>query len=279
MAAGYLCTVAVADGPVNKSVETPGMSQVDSPTALAKRVAELVSARPAQQLDILATDRDCATALASGWERVRRTLPRLRRQELVSPDAQAISRFLGLVEGRMQVPLPRIWEATVKSVKGYEQGVIWFPFPRTEGVSATGHRLAESEVSAPTRRGEQWIVRKGNETISLPAEDHFGPVDKSTVEVSGRVAFVALYGSAPDPYQLFSVDRSNGKVNWTSEVWAAGGFVNYHGLGWHVVGMRLVAEKLAVFGVSEGTAYIEVFDCESGENQYRFGTAYFGATD
>ncbi len=244
------------------------LSRVDSPRELATQINGLFSASPMGELDRLVSVPDGTVALASGWERVRRTMPEAKQEEVVSPDGHAISRFLGLVEGRVQIPIPEVWEATVKSAKAYSRRPIGFSYPKLLKRPTTEHLK---------RDGDQWIVKTGSQSIRVPVEDRLGPVDNAAVQFAGEMAYVALYGWPPIPYRLLAIDRGNGKVIWSSKVWGAGGLRDYEGQGWHVAEMRWAGETLAVFGISEGAAYIEVFDKKTGENRCRFSTAYFAA--
>jgi hypothetical protein len=243
------------------------LNRADSPEELATRLAGLLAAAPMGELDRLVSDPDCTVALAAGWERVRRTIPRAKAQEVVSPDGEALSRFLGLIEGRARVPIPGAWEATVKSAKGHSPKAVWFPL-----LEPVRKDLARPR---PLRRdGDQWIVEQEGRTIKLPAEDGLGLVDHAAVLLVGETLYVALYGWPPNPYRLFAVDRGSGKVIWSSKVWAAGGLMSYEGQGWHVATLHSAGETLAVFGVSDGAAYVEVFDKKTGVNRCRFSTAY-----
>ena len=272
---GYVIMATIPDKSSNEEEQKVRLGLVNSPGELATRIDSLFSAATEHELDLLVAAPDCTVALASGWEGVRRTLPKERQQKIVSPDREAISRFLELVGRRTRFPIPGIWEASVKNAKSYGRDNIWFPLPKTVEKSAG--------VAAPVvllrREGDQWIVKKGSQTVTLPAEDGRGPVDKATVAMTDETVYVALHAWPPTPYKLYAIERSSGKIIWSSLVWADGGFMNYSGQGWHVVELRLAGDKLAVFGVSTGTAYIEVFDRRTGENQYRFGTSYFRATE
>jgi len=213
--------------------------------------------------------------MAAGWERVRRTLPETEQDDNVTPDLLAITRFLGLIEGRLQVPIPKTWEETVKAAHGRSQRSIGFP--RSDLVLVA---RASEEKWRVERDGAHWLVKKDSQLIKLPAEDALGWVLHATVECAGEKAYVALYG-APFAYTLFATDKSNGKVIWSSKVWGPskvwppGVIVNTSGSDWHVVTTRSSGETLVVFGFSGSAVYIEVFDCKTGENRCRFSTAYF----
>src|SRR5207302_6862356 len=104
---------------------------------------------------------DCATALASGWEKVRRAPPMAaQRESLRSRDA--ISRFLGLVEGRTRLSIPIHWEESLNSAKWSGRDAIQFPDPKalTEG------RQTNASSTRPSLRrvAGQWVAKQGTMT-------------------------------------------------------------------------------------------------------------------
>ncbi len=262
------CPVRTAARPLDdKNEGLTSSSRVGSSRQLATRIGKLLSSTPTSELKRLATVPDCNLALAAGWERVCRTVPATEQEELVNPDAEAISRFLGLLEGRIQFSIPAEWEAAVRSAKAYRQRDFRFPRPERGEQPFPGHGLLRCA-------GHHWIVKKDGQLIKLPTDDGSGPVDFAAVEVAGDRTFTALYGWPPAPYQLFATDRESGAVIWSSRVWAAGEWRGYAGSGWHLVALRSAGEKLAVFGMDFRTVYVEVFDKRTGENRCRFSTAY-----
>ena len=167
--------------------------------------------------------------LAAGWERLCRTLPDEEEDQAITPHPQAISRS-GLLEGRIQFPIPEAWEGesqgrprhTVKGNFAFHVQSKHQPFP--------GHGFLK-------RVGQHWIVIRDGEFIKLPAGLDAGPVDYAAVEVNGDRTFIrACYSWPPSPYKLYAIDRGNGRIIWSTTVWAAGNWLSYSGSGWHFVG-------------------------------------------
>ncbi len=258
------------DARVENNEGVVSLGRADSPSQLAAVINSLFAASSVSEVDRLVSAPDCAVALAAGWERVRRTMPKAKQQDLVSPDVAALARFLGLVEGRIRTPIPEAWEAAVKSTKGSSRMATWFSYPE----------LIEGALkkNRPRRDAHEWIVEKDRMSIRVPVEDGLGPVDNVAAHLDTEAVYIALYGWPPVPYRLLAVDRASKKVIWSSKVWAAGGLKAYGGQGWHFAETRLGGETLTVFGISEGSAYIEVFDKNTGENRCRFSTSYFDVT-
>jgi hypothetical protein len=247
---------------------TISLGRVGSPRELSIQIRNLLTSSSRSDLDRLVTVSDCNIALAAGWERVCRTLPEREQDEPIAPDGLAISRFLGLLEGRLQFPIPQAWEASIKAAKGYRQRDIGFPRSKVAERALT--------TQTPLRRvGSLWLVKEGRELIKLPADKVLGRVNVATVVLSNERAYVALYGWPPSPFRLFAVARGSGEVVWSSKVWAAGDWLSYSGPGWHDVFMCSAGETIAVFGNCGTTVYIEAFDKKTGECHCRFSTAYF----
>jgi hypothetical protein len=226
----------------NNQTRVKSFNRASSPGELLTLIRSRLSASPKTEMNRLLTDKDSTVALAWGWERVRRTVPEADQQALINPDSGTLSRFLGLVEGRLQVPIPEKWEATIRSAKGNSRRNIWFSY-----------------LGQPGREGDLGIVGRDNQAAVCLAMER---------------AYIAIYQWPPIPYKVLSIDLSTRRILWVSEVWAAGTFVNYEGIGWHRAEIRLVGETVAVFGVSEGCAYVETFDKATGKNLCRFSTAY-----
>ena len=268
----YCDSIRADDEPVKSSgtAAVKRLSIAASPTDFARGVSEIFANLRSDDLDLLVSVPDCSVALAAGWERVRRTMPAVTQQNLIRPDANAISRFLGLIEGRLQAPVPELWEAAIKSAKKTSvKRRISYSQPRLE-------RTPSHSKASFQRDGPNWNVTKNNQTIKVPAEDDFGPVDDAVAEITPDVGYVALYGWPPIPTALHAINRHTGKALWSSKIWMGGSDVdNFEGQGWHAVDMQVRGDVVILFGVSNRTAYIEAFDRKTGENRCRFGTGYF----
>jgi hypothetical protein len=110
-----------ADKPSTNGEGVASLSGARSPEDLAARIGKLLVTSTRSDLDRLVTVSDCTLSLAAGWERVRRTMPEAERGDVVVPDSPAVSRFLGLVEGRLRVPIPKTWAETLQSSAGHGQ--------------------------------------------------------------------------------------------------------------------------------------------------------------
>jgi hypothetical protein len=151
------------------------LNRVDSPTQLSTSINRLLKGRRVSELDHFVSSPDGTIALAAAWERVRQTIPEANSGERVAPNGEAVSRFFGLVEGRLQFTLPLSWETTVKSVKADAKKEFSFDYPK---------RLERSQREQLKRQGDLWIVEKNGQVLRVPAEDHLSLVDKAVVLLS-----------------------------------------------------------------------------------------------
>ncbi len=264
-----------SEEPGTKQSDTTCLSGTRSPEELADRIAKLLSSTRMSDLDGLMSVSDCTAALAAGWERVRRTMPDTEEKDVVRPHLQAISLFLGLIEGRLEVSVPKTWEDALKSARGHGPKRIWFP--RWDGVLVE-RRKAKWLLE---RDGNHLLVKNDKQLIKLPEGTVLEPASHVTVELAGEWVYAAVYSSLPDSdYKLFAIEQATGKLLWSSHVWGTsrinppGVLVNHSGSDWHVATMRLSGETLVVFGFSGSAVYVEAFDRKTGENRCRFSTAY-----
>ena len=261
-----------ADGPGNMDDEAANLSGSGTPEELAGRIAKLLPTSTGLELDFLVSASDCTTAFAAGWERVRQTMPESQEEGTARPDPLAITRFLGLIEGRLRVPVPKEWEAFLMSARGRDRNHIYF---------LPGER-EQIERQAPNwtleREGANWLVKQDKQVIKIPAARKSDGLSDAAVERVGNCAYVALYG--PFKYKLFAIDQNDGRIMWSSTVWGAskvwppGVFVMYSGGGCYHVNICSSGETLVVFGLSDLAMYIEVFDRATGLNRCRFSTEY-----
>lgn len=281
LAGGCGTKAAVSGRPTDTNLRaTNAKNESEAPWEFAVRVSARVSGVSSQDLERLVVDPDCTIALSAGWRRVLMTVPEDDQSDQIRPDEVAIHRFLGLVEGRVRVPIPPIWVAGVTSVifnraeRPDWDDYLSFPTPKRLDEASYKPRADVGDASF-RRANDRWLVTQGSEEWSLPAYDGVGPVDYVRVHLCGGDAYVALYAWPPDGHMVHAIDRNSGEVMWSSKVWGSCGLLAYSGWGWHEVAFRSTSDKLVVFGLSSNIAYIEVFDKHTGADLWRFNT-YLG---
>lgn len=252
------------------------LQAAEEPQDIARSCHRLFTQASEEGLRGFLAHADHGVALAAGWERVRRTIPTIVDEEAYTkPDRTAVSRFLGLVEGRLQMSLPPVWEAALRAASSNGRENIWFAWPYDKAATMPavhGDDAQEIRRVESRREGDRYLVTVGDKTWTLPYADIGRGV---FVELAGDTTFVALYEDTATPYQLYAIDEESGKVRWEADVWAGTVPTGGTGLSWHNVEVRVHGNEVVVFGVSGNAAYVETFDVKTGKSLCRFGTGYF----
>jgi hypothetical protein len=222
---------------------------------------------------------ELSIALRAAWEAVRRTISEEKQPIAVKPDADALHRFVGFLEGRLNVPLPNWWEQKLLNAHAYEREHTYFPllderpYHRTEsGLSALSHiKIAKID--------KDLVASEGNRSFRIPSllvetSQRKGPVDAVGVLIDEERCYVALHSARCSPFKVSSVDRSVDRVVWSVEVWAAGGLIDYAGRGHHWITLDVRDGTLFVFGAGDDAVYVEGFSLNDGSNRFRFSTSY-----
>src|SRR5262245_7802375 len=124
-----LCVVIVSLANVCSLAQDPSIAKrlesitdANWPKEIRKIHREVLHPCADRQVAELKTHAHLGIALAAAWEVVRRTLSEEKQQaKLLKPDAQALHRFLGFVEGRLSIELPHWWESMILGAEAYDR--------------------------------------------------------------------------------------------------------------------------------------------------------------
>ena len=230
------------------------------------------------QLQNLVVGEDLNVAIHAAWERMRREL------KLRANKAQAAERYLGFLEGRLQVAVPPSWENGVRraqlvgnhlifrfSVKSpFTPSFIELPSPMTRGFQLT-------------KSGTTWRLK--GEGIDVPFVDfdpktnHYriGQDKKSCryLAIAGDGTEGAVLGfssGAPYTYPLIRMDK-DGKTMWVTDVHCTRPtetvFIGFISTSTEIV---TSGSRVFVFGISQQFGYIECFNLNDGSNLFRFSS-------
>ena len=251
------------------NVHVARLGSSNSSDVLLSRIAKIFKNASAIELDRLILHDDPTIAMTAGWERVRRNVA-VANQDRTPINAEAISRFFGLVEGLNKVPIPSAWETVLRSGETNSQGQIVFRYPLQQ-LKATSRQILK-----PQRDRDQITVEKDGCVITVALQK-----DERVYEVAflrdEQTVYLAMYYDAPAFYRILAVDVGTSEIKWSSQVWANPLMINYIGRGIHVVELSLAGQQLAVFGCAGPEAYLEVFEKSSGGCVARFNTRYHHA--
>ena len=261
----------------------PEESKQDAPRppsrdASATDPAQIHSATP-DELRKMMGDADLTVALRAAWEPVRRTLPQAKIPRGTPADPLALARFAGFVQGRVQVPVPESWDATLCTAQSNGPGLDWFTvgekwrYRRTRnasGDSAPAHLEIERVDGSLRVVSGKTVVRIGSEMVERADQNGQSAVN---VLMTDDRCYVVLHGGDCSPYQIACLDRESSKVIWLSTVRATGRGINWSGPPLeHVVSLVIQGETLLVFGAGNLAVYLEGFATSDGKSHFRLCT-------
>jgi hypothetical protein len=254
----------------------------DSREAYANYQAVLKLIGP-QAVRSLRSDRHDGIALHGAWEDVHLILPARRQQEAVHPRGALLNRFLGFVEGRMQCPTPSWWEETVLQMRAYDRNTLLFPEKSIKLVKMSGTDFFGTRDMSLTTEKQTATLKVGRDIVKI-SSSAFRRMTQVARTVGSQImsarmnpekCLVAIHGDQCWPYSLYCIDRKDGTVLWTNNVWAGGDNTNYGGpAGWHRISICWGMGRIIVFGAGDDVAYVEVFEAGDGKNLSRFSTSY-----
>src|SRR5262245_44628863 len=135
----------------------------------------------------------------------------------------AAARFLGFIEGRLSVAVPKWWEASVsEAFRPGDDGEILAGQPKSPYRVIKKPRLSiTSSVSREVSNGVT-TLSCGNQKVALSHEvtDRF--VKKRTnlaVLIHGDICVLAPHSDVGYSYPLACIDRPSGKMGWEASVW------------------------------------------------------------
>lgn len=249
------------------------------------------------ELAALRRQSDDGLAIRAAWEDIRRTIPRVDAKTASSADANKshavdrakIARFLGYVEGRLNVGLPDWWvqrfqKTRVHAIAKWKPRVI----AAIGGPFVLLARPLEHDIN-PTRVTKAgWVIFRDlkmrtspNGTITIETDGKTANLPKELTDNANSISairlgdefIIATYyedGYGCDICRL----KANGELVWKERAWGEIS-PSKNGLGYHHW-VELVVEKdrLFIFGGTDNSMYLECFRHDDGANEFRFGTSY-----
>lgn len=239
----------------------------------ARRACELLwQTATAEDMPALLRHPHPNVSLRAAWRRAILTADKARDSDrYFVPSPEAMHRFVGFMEGSLDVPLPEWWVTVILQTQSSDGSRFTFPPD-----SVPFYPPSESGIRGP----EHILLERSDADLSMTIDGITLPVPIASGElldaVSGikvdDVLFVATHSGFPRDYTLWSLD-SGGAELWRSTVWAANEDAYYTGRCHQFVELVESAGTLYVFGATSGCAYVEAFDAESGDNVFRFSTS------
>jgi len=270
-------------------------------------VAKLFEKSSAEQVQEYKSHPHNTIALHAAWDEVKRATrigPKYREEidkEGPEPqfkmDRRALQRFLGFVEGRLQVAPPGWWQDAVGRAYAYgnDLSALWLPgHNKKMPYSKTEFGLhVHNQLSVEPLADGALEVISGNLSCRIPAKyfDDLKPDEDATkpgilfkddIGLSAwmddeRCVFT-FHGGADAGFSLHCIDRKSSKEIWSTYV---GGhlFGGFGGGFFHSVEFRRQGDALYIFGMCGTLFYIEGVSLKDGSSLFHFGTAYESLDD
>jgi hypothetical protein len=217
-------------------------------------------------------------ALQAAWMRVELTVPANEPARTVRPDRDALSWFLGFLEGRGRVKAPRWWADAILDAKANRRGNIYAGGLNEWPGRRTGPPPPSPPAATVELQGRQAVVRIGRDAVPVPeavfkSAQWFGPVKRVGALVSPGRCYVAGHDQIGSEHPLTCVDRAADRVRWTRPVWGSywGGTT---GLPYQWVEVTEQGGRIVVFGVASTGFHVETFRADDGANLWRFSNGY-----
>ena len=195
----------------------------------------------------------------------RESLPEHVRDPL---DAQ---RFLGFLEARTGLQVPRWWEEAYQ--EQYTCGIFEYQESSVLGFLEVPIGLSLRETNG------RIVVRRGDSSFSVPKPvvdkvDSEQLFQRCTATIKGDTGVVAFF-DGPGSCFLFCV--KNNTLQWSAEAWNYGApnRIGVTGPWTHDLEVSIQEKCVAVFGTGTGGAYVEAFDKKTGANIFRFSQTYW----
>jgi hypothetical protein len=192
--------------------------------------------------------------------------------DVESVEPAVIQRFLGFVEGKLGMELPKWWELFAIRARVYASGVWFYPAPKMSSIVKDAKIRKTAGNYVVTQLGDSFTV-KARILDSAPDPSDGGVA----ASLDASRCFLASYDSDRGfSFPLICVDRNTEKLLWKARVWACDRKFST-GIGYHIVSLRVTKSRIVVFGADPGGMYIEAFDIKTGDNVLRFSTCWWSS--
>lgn len=220
--------------------------------------------------------REASVAIRAAWEAAKRALVNSKDADTDAPRRAAVERFLGFLEGRLHLALPRSWEQSMRAAHlgGYRH--IGF---RGTSVPPTFSRELSIWLSPGLRvkRGDPCKLIVGSKVVSLNRSTFDKLMDRGEIVlkafVVGEKCYLVAFGGMGQLSDVLRINGSTGEVIWSANAWGTG-WVVWTGRGEPTYNVELLEDSGTVYLLGSGSAggVIEGYDVTSGAVVLRFAT-------
>ena len=281
-----LVSVLFAQNSHNQEAELAGLVRavVDAKTPQDAATAshKLFKGADSKKLERLKQSKEDAVALRAAWREMvlggtPRTMkhPEVETVKVVARSAGA--RFLGFVEGRLGITVPKWWEAcATDAFRIDDKGDSLFSGDPPNPYDENKERpiLVSPGVSVRVTK-EKTMLRCGNDEILLArdlASKYVKEQSHLCVLIESETLFLAPHHYAGFSFPLACIERSTGSRKWEAKVWGGGIEGGTSGVWVQYASIIGKEDRVIVFGYVSGClcCYVEAFDRKTGRNLFRF---------
>jgi hypothetical protein len=246
-----------------------------------------------EKLQVLMAGANDGMAIRAAWETVRRDLAHdiaaHRHQGREGTLLTGAARFVGFLEGRLRVPVPRWWAAGMTGARADNLETINFFASRGEEYHLGPRGLSSEFGVVPTvKRSNNGDVTVAwdNRALTLSAKElletqNAVPLDNLTALIYRDHCLVVRYDHESFPalkLELYCVDVRSTKVVWSIKrsfgKRFGSGPMGRTGIGIHEVGLVCRDDIVFVFGMEIAMSYIESLRLSDGHPVMRFNNTY-----
>lgn len=243
----------------SRELQYESLAQCTTREELTRKFQSIVSEGEPDELHIkMVTSHDMTLAVLLAWERTGfSSVPTSGTSRVVSP--AALTRFLGFLEGRTRLRVPKWWE-------------YWLAFNYASSEAPRDFLHLRHRATSPVafkRNGDAFVVyvSDGRETVVRVPEwpEHTEPVVET---YNGNLFIVGI--AIGGPCDVICCDAATGDRRWLASVWTS------EVAGESVASLSVDLSGVTVFGAGGGGNYIEQFDLATGRCKLRFATCCIG---
>jgi hypothetical protein len=262
------------DGEISADVErrVEAVLQAKQPSHAEGAYRALFKAAGTAGLSNLKLYRHDSIAIQAAWEEVELTVPEMEGPTVFRPDKDKLGQFLGFLEGRARVKVPKWWEQMVLDARANRRRNIYRGQPEEPPYHDAGmdHLWAPKNTTL-RREDDKVVLRVDAEFVTVPEE-----LLKRERNISALIRpdryYLVEHGNWGHPSELICIDRASSKILWKAEVWGTRwGSVSGQSQEW--VAVTEQNNRVVVFGASGGVN-VEAFNADDGTNLFRFSSSY-----
>ncbi len=290
----FLISFSRAEQPDKEHPEVQEILRSGSAFRTSMHLSKLFARLDSEGIRQLKTHANHGIALHAAWQEIRRTVGPKDSDQGRPVDPVHLQRFLGYLEGRLQISVPVWWEKIFLTAFPNRGDFITFRFEKLEHYGLAGENFLAPKGTSVARRDRNLLLTVKEGSVLLPTEVveaaralGIEEGDAKEYQLSALVAperaYVVVHGGLSMWCgTLYCIDRKSSKVVWTADIWAwgmSGGTSGFLPLAQHQVALHLRNGQIVVLGIDSMCAYVEGFNAQDGKNEFRFNTSVHRQTN